>query len=113
MEKESLAQSTARDRATTSVVIDGIAIDPEERGHVLGTHHVCVRTVASGGLGASDGGPAAGYTVAIIGVAQVVGSDAHVALELVSNDQADEHFEIMRASLGDRGLGYYILLPCG
>jgi hypothetical protein len=42
MEKESLAQSATRDRAATSIVIHGITIDSEERGHVLGAHHFCV-----------------------------------------------------------------------
>jgi len=55
MEKESLAQSTARDRAATSVVIDGIAIDPEECGDILGAHHFCVQI----GPGCAVGGSVA------------------------------------------------------
>ena len=42
MEKESLAQSATWDRAATSVVIDGIAIDPEERRDIFGAHYFCV-----------------------------------------------------------------------
>src|ERR1043165_1318590 len=98
MEKESLAQSTARDRATTSVVIDSIAIEPEECGDISGAHYFCVRIAVARGFGGSDGGRVAGYILAVIGVAWVVGGHAQVALELVPNDQPHEHFETTRVT---------------
>jgi hypothetical protein len=93
MEKESLAQSTARDRATTSVVIDGIAIEPEECGDISGAHYFCVRIAVARSFSGSDGGRVAGYILAVLCVAWVVEGHAHVALELVPNDQSHEHFE--------------------